>query len=102
MQGIDSSDGPALPPELISLILEDLSASKDYGSLKQCALALRSMRTQIQQCLFSRITLRLPEEYAAAQEDPSELTAPQRLLEVLRATPRLAEYVRDLVLVFVT
>ncbi|KAL1716192.1 hypothetical protein EV715DRAFT_177590, partial [Schizophyllum commune] len=100
MQGIDSSDGPALPPELIGLIVDDLHASEDFDSLKRCALALRNMRTQIQQCLFSRIRLRLPVEYAAAREDPSALTAPQRLLEVLRATPRLADYVRDLVLEF--
>ncbi|KAJ7120774.1 hypothetical protein C8R44DRAFT_786807 [Mycena epipterygia] len=89
----DASSGasPATcPQELIDLIL-GMTDSADKETLKSCALVARSFRPTSQKLSFSDLTILPPGR--------DSISALQRLADVLKASPHLAQHVRTLRLV---
>ncbi|KAL1743592.1 hypothetical protein HDZ31DRAFT_40605 [Schizophyllum fasciatum] len=86
---------PTLPEELIEAILDELAFVGDYDCLRVCAVSHRLMTRRCQQHLFSSVRVVVP--YFVLEGD-SHGTACHRLLDVLRGSTNLAEYIHHLVI----
>ncbi|GLB37007.1 hypothetical protein LshimejAT787_0400580 [Lyophyllum shimeji] len=72
-------DTPELPPELIDLIMDNLSSSDDEDTLKACSIVSSSFRDSAQKRLFSSIDI---------HTSPAAAHRNNRLFEVLASNPQ--------------
>ncbi|KAL1715322.1 hypothetical protein EV715DRAFT_256376 [Schizophyllum commune] len=90
MSAISERASPALPIELLEAIMDELAAQEDQESLRCCAMAHRVLRKRCQQHLFSSIVLMVP-PLSLTRKTPC-----QRLLDILRRSGHLAEYINSI------
>ncbi|KAI5834356.1 hypothetical protein K523DRAFT_293972 [Schizophyllum commune Tattone D] len=90
MSAISERASPALPIELLEVVMDELGAREDQESLRCCALAHSVLRKRCQQLLFSSIFLMVP-PFSLTRKTPC-----QRLLDILRRSGHLADYINSI------